>query len=288
MSLAELAAAEEVTAPTMSRIVEGLVKEGLATREADPANRRKVLIAATEEGRRRLEGGARAPGAGAARPASAAGQFGAKGAGAGRRGAGAGASLRVPKRPTRPARPAPPPRPRARRAYWRAAAPADPRRRAARAARSSERIIALIGPTAAGVIEKRSRPIPIRAIASSVRPPISPQTPTGTPARIRLANDPPQEAKDGRAQPVVALGQLGMGAVGGEQELGEVVGADRQEIDLGQKHDRAARPKRAPRASRRSGCWSEASSYARRAIRAAARRAPGPRHIPRAPRPSGT
>ena len=57
MSLAELAAAEEVRAPTMSRIVEGLVKDGLATREPDPANRRKVRIAVTEEGKRRLEGG---------------------------------------------------------------------------------------------------------------------------------------------------------------------------------------------------------------------------------------
>jgi DNA-binding MarR family transcriptional regulator len=57
VSLAELAAAEEVTAPTMSRIVEGLVREGLATREADPANRRKVRIAATDEGRRRFEDG---------------------------------------------------------------------------------------------------------------------------------------------------------------------------------------------------------------------------------------
>ncbi|HEX6376274.1 MAG TPA: MarR family transcriptional regulator [Allosphingosinicella sp.] len=57
MSLAELATAEEVRAPTMSRIVEGLVKDELATREADPDNRRKVRIAATEEGRRRLEGG---------------------------------------------------------------------------------------------------------------------------------------------------------------------------------------------------------------------------------------
>jgi DNA-binding MarR family transcriptional regulator len=55
VSLADLAAAEEVKAPTMSRIVEGLVKDGLATREADPANRRKVRIAATDEGRRRLE-----------------------------------------------------------------------------------------------------------------------------------------------------------------------------------------------------------------------------------------
>jgi DNA-binding MarR family transcriptional regulator len=57
MSLTDLAAAQEVKAPTMSRIVEGLVKDGLATREADPANRRKVRIAATEEGRRRFEAG---------------------------------------------------------------------------------------------------------------------------------------------------------------------------------------------------------------------------------------
>jgi DNA-binding MarR family transcriptional regulator len=57
MSLAELASAEEVRAPTMSRVVEGLVADGLATREADPDNRRKVRIAATPEGRRRLEAG---------------------------------------------------------------------------------------------------------------------------------------------------------------------------------------------------------------------------------------
>jgi DNA-binding MarR family transcriptional regulator len=57
MSLADLASAQEVKAPTMSRIVEGLVKDGLATRDADPANRRKVRIAATDEGRRRLEAG---------------------------------------------------------------------------------------------------------------------------------------------------------------------------------------------------------------------------------------
>jgi DNA-binding MarR family transcriptional regulator len=57
VSLADLAAAEEVKAPTMSRIVEGLVKEGLATRESDPGNRRKVRIAATVEGRRQLEAG---------------------------------------------------------------------------------------------------------------------------------------------------------------------------------------------------------------------------------------
>jgi DNA-binding MarR family transcriptional regulator len=57
LSLADLAAAEEVRSPTMSRIVEGLVRDGLATREPDPANRRMVRIAATDEGRRRLEAG---------------------------------------------------------------------------------------------------------------------------------------------------------------------------------------------------------------------------------------
>jgi DNA-binding MarR family transcriptional regulator len=56
-SLAELAAAEQVKPPTMSRIVEGLVRGGLATREPDPANRRMVRIAATPEGTKLLEAG---------------------------------------------------------------------------------------------------------------------------------------------------------------------------------------------------------------------------------------
>lgn len=57
MSLADLAAAEQVSAPTMSRFVEALVRQGLVTREADPANRRMVRIAATAEGVRLLEAG---------------------------------------------------------------------------------------------------------------------------------------------------------------------------------------------------------------------------------------
>ncbi len=56
-SLAELAAAEQVRPPTMSRIVDGLVEAGLVTREAKPGDRRSVRIAATEEGRRLLEAG---------------------------------------------------------------------------------------------------------------------------------------------------------------------------------------------------------------------------------------
>ena len=57
LSLAELAAAEQVRAPTMSRLVEGLVRDGLVTRETVPTNRRMVRIGATESGRRLLEEG---------------------------------------------------------------------------------------------------------------------------------------------------------------------------------------------------------------------------------------
>ena len=57
LSLAELAAAEQVKPPTMSRIVEGLVQAGLASREPDPANRRMVRISATAEGAKLLEAG---------------------------------------------------------------------------------------------------------------------------------------------------------------------------------------------------------------------------------------
>ena len=57
LSLAELAAAEQVRAPTMSRLVEGLVRDGLVTRETVPTNRRMVRISATESGRRLLEEG---------------------------------------------------------------------------------------------------------------------------------------------------------------------------------------------------------------------------------------
>lgn len=57
LSLAELAAAEQVRAPTMSRLVEGLVRDGLVSRETVPTNRRKVRISATDAGKRLLEAG---------------------------------------------------------------------------------------------------------------------------------------------------------------------------------------------------------------------------------------
>ena len=57
VSLAELAAAEQVKPPTMSRIVDALVEAGLVTREVHAEDRRSVRIAATEAGRRVMEEG---------------------------------------------------------------------------------------------------------------------------------------------------------------------------------------------------------------------------------------
>jgi DNA-binding MarR family transcriptional regulator len=57
MSLAELAAAEQVKPPTMSRIVDALVERGLVTRVVKPGDRRSVEIAATSEGARLLDAG---------------------------------------------------------------------------------------------------------------------------------------------------------------------------------------------------------------------------------------
>ena len=57
VSLAELAAAEQVKPPTMSRIVDGLLMQGLVTREPKAGDRRSVQIAATAEGVRLLEAG---------------------------------------------------------------------------------------------------------------------------------------------------------------------------------------------------------------------------------------
>ena len=56
-TLGELAAAEQVTPPTMTRIVAALVAAGLVTRTADAEDRRVVRIAATAKGRRLLERG---------------------------------------------------------------------------------------------------------------------------------------------------------------------------------------------------------------------------------------
>jgi len=57
VSLAELAEAEKVRPPTMSRIVDALVDRGLVTRIVEPRDRRSVRINATQEGSQLLLGG---------------------------------------------------------------------------------------------------------------------------------------------------------------------------------------------------------------------------------------
>ncbi len=58
-SLGELARAEQVTAPTMSRIVDGLERDGLARRRPDADDGRAVRVSATRAGRRVLARGRR-------------------------------------------------------------------------------------------------------------------------------------------------------------------------------------------------------------------------------------
>lgn len=56
-TLGDLAAAEQVSPPTMSRLVNSLERDNLAVRERDEADRRVVRIRATETGRRLLNEG---------------------------------------------------------------------------------------------------------------------------------------------------------------------------------------------------------------------------------------
>jgi DNA-binding MarR family transcriptional regulator len=51
LTVGELAAAEQVRSPTMTRLVDGLEGEGLVTREPNPADARSVLVRATPTGR---------------------------------------------------------------------------------------------------------------------------------------------------------------------------------------------------------------------------------------------
>jgi DNA-binding MarR family transcriptional regulator len=57
LSLNELARAEQVRPPTMSRIVDGLEAGGLARRSANPADRRAIVIEATQKGTSILQKG---------------------------------------------------------------------------------------------------------------------------------------------------------------------------------------------------------------------------------------
>jgi len=55
--MGELAAIEQVAAPTMTRLVAGLEAAGLVTRRVDRSDRRSMIVAATARGRRTLERG---------------------------------------------------------------------------------------------------------------------------------------------------------------------------------------------------------------------------------------
>ena len=55
MALGQLAAAEQVKAPTMSRIVAGLKRAGLARIEADAKDARRIRVTATAKGERLLQ-----------------------------------------------------------------------------------------------------------------------------------------------------------------------------------------------------------------------------------------
>jgi DNA-binding MarR family transcriptional regulator len=54
MTMGALSAAEQVQPPTMTKIVAGLVEEGLVARTPDPLDRRIAWLAVTTEGRRLL------------------------------------------------------------------------------------------------------------------------------------------------------------------------------------------------------------------------------------------
>jgi DNA-binding MarR family transcriptional regulator len=57
VTLGQLAKAEQVRPPTMSRLVAGLARAGLVSTERDPADRRVQRIQATARGRSLLEAG---------------------------------------------------------------------------------------------------------------------------------------------------------------------------------------------------------------------------------------
>lgn len=55
IGLTDLAAAERVTAPTMTRLVQALEEEGLVRREENPNDRRAVKLSATARGKKVLD-----------------------------------------------------------------------------------------------------------------------------------------------------------------------------------------------------------------------------------------
>lgn len=58
-TVTELAAAEQVAAPTMTRLLQGLERDGYVRRRRDGADGRIVRVTATAQGRRALDAGRR-------------------------------------------------------------------------------------------------------------------------------------------------------------------------------------------------------------------------------------
>jgi DNA-binding MarR family transcriptional regulator len=54
ITLGELAAEEQVRPPTMTRIVQALVKQGLVAKKTVEADRRRILLSATSNGKKQL------------------------------------------------------------------------------------------------------------------------------------------------------------------------------------------------------------------------------------------
>jgi DNA-binding MarR family transcriptional regulator len=55
LTVGELAKAEHVTSPMITKVAKGLEEEGLVTRTVDPTDKRATQMAITKEGERRLE-----------------------------------------------------------------------------------------------------------------------------------------------------------------------------------------------------------------------------------------
>jgi DNA-binding MarR family transcriptional regulator len=55
LTVGELAKAEHVSSPMITKIAKGLEEEGLVTRTVDPVDKRVTQLAVTKEGERRLE-----------------------------------------------------------------------------------------------------------------------------------------------------------------------------------------------------------------------------------------
>src|SRR3546814_4569213 len=63
-------------------------------------------------------------------------------------------------------------------------------------------------------------------------------------AAVDRLHPPRDEAHHRRGQPVVAFGEPRMRAVGGKEELGQIIGADRQEVEMRQQQvERLGKPR---------------------------------------------